>query len=216
MRHHRAQAVPAWLQRTDLLVGAGNIAKLRDTRVLLVGLGGVGSFAAEFLCRAGEMPSPPAGSQRAGQQRLRPVTAPAPRPAGVGHMTIVDGDVVDVSNKNRQLPALTSTVGVSKAQVMAQRLLDINPELDLRVGCHGRAGWLGRVAGSRAGSRARRSALQGRPGAHAAAAVCAKPGSAQLGPPEPPPEPLLPPPRCWTSSCTQTRRLSWCSRGWTM
>ena len=102
---HVPQAVPAWLQRTGLLLGADGIAKLKQTRVLLVGLGGVGSFAAEFLCRA-----------------------------GVGSMTIVDGDVVDESNKNRQLPALGSTVGVGKAQVMAARLLDINPKLELQVG----------------------------------------------------------------------------------
>ncbi len=71
---------------------------------LIVGLGGVGSFAAEFICRA-----------------------------GIGKMTIIDGDTVDPTNKNRQLPALNSTIGQSKAAVMASRFLDINPDLELRV-----------------------------------------------------------------------------------
>ncbi|AEE52083.1 tRNA threonylcarbamoyladenosine dehydratase [Haliscomenobacter hydrossis] len=93
-----------WLVRTELLIGSEKIELLRQANVLVVGLGGVGSFAAEFLCRA-----------------------------GIGSMTIVDGDVVDVSNKNRQLPALDSTVGMPKAEVMAQRMLDINPELQLTV-----------------------------------------------------------------------------------
>jgi tRNA threonylcarbamoyladenosine dehydratase len=69
-----------------------------------VGLGGVGSFAAEFICRS-----------------------------GVGTMTIVDGDTVDPSNRNRQLPALSSNHGVSKAEIMAARLRDINPDLNLHV-----------------------------------------------------------------------------------
>lgn len=93
-----------WLIRTELLIGTEKIESLRQANVLVVGLGGVGSFAAEFLCRA-----------------------------GIGRMTIVDGDVVDVSNKNRQLPALNSTLGQPKAEVMAERMLDINPELELRV-----------------------------------------------------------------------------------
>jgi tRNA A37 threonylcarbamoyladenosine dehydratase len=70
--------------------------------MLVVGLGGVGIFAAEFLARA-----------------------------GVGKMTIVDGDVVDITNINRQLPALHSTVGNPKIAVVGQRLMDINPELQL-------------------------------------------------------------------------------------
>lgn len=93
-----------WLERTELIVGPENIQKLANAHVLVVGLGGVGSFAAEFICRA-----------------------------GVGKMTIVDGDTVDSSNRNRQLPALTSTLGLPKAQVMAARLKDINPELELQV-----------------------------------------------------------------------------------
>lgn len=93
-----------WLERTQLLIGEEELLKLNASNVLIVGLGGVGSFAAEFICRA-----------------------------GVGHMTIIDGDTVDITNKNRQLPALDSTVGKGKAEVMAQRLLDINPALKLRV-----------------------------------------------------------------------------------
>lgn len=93
-----------WLSRTELLIGQEGIDKLKNSHVLVVGLGGVGSFAAEFICRS-----------------------------GVGEMTIVDGDVVDPSNRNRQLPALSSTHGVSKAEIMAARLLDINPDLKLHV-----------------------------------------------------------------------------------
>ena len=93
-----------WLERTELLIGKEQLVKLSQSNVLIVGLGGVGSFAAEFICRA-----------------------------GIGKMTIIDGDTVDPTNKNRQLPALNSTIGQSKASVMANRFLDINPDLDLRV-----------------------------------------------------------------------------------
>jgi len=93
-----------WLERTELLIGKEQLLKLSQSNVLIVGLGGVGSFAAEFICRA-----------------------------GIGKMTIIDGDTVDPTNKNRQLPALNSTIGLSKASVMANRFLDINPDLDLRV-----------------------------------------------------------------------------------
>ena len=91
-----------WLQRTELLIGANSLHKLKQANVLVVGMGGVGSFAAEFLCRA-----------------------------GIGQMTIVDGDRVDPSNKNRQIVALDSTVNMHKADVMAQRMQDINPEMQL-------------------------------------------------------------------------------------
>jgi tRNA threonylcarbamoyladenosine dehydratase len=94
----------AWLSRTELLIGKENLNKLHRAHVLVVGMGGVGSFAAEFICRA-----------------------------GVGEMTIVDGDVVDPSNRNRQLPALATTHGQSKADLMGERLLQINPELKLHV-----------------------------------------------------------------------------------
>ncbi len=93
-----------WLSRTELLIGDEGIDKLQKAHVLIVGLGGVGSFAAEFICRS-----------------------------GVGEMTIVDGDVVDPTNRNRQLPALATTHGVSKAEWMAERLLSINPDLKLHV-----------------------------------------------------------------------------------
>ncbi len=94
----------AWLSRTELLIGKENLEKLHRAHVLVVGMGGVGSFAAEFICRA-----------------------------GVGEMTIVDGDVVDPSNRNRQLPALATTHGQSKADLMGERLMQINPELNLHV-----------------------------------------------------------------------------------
>jgi len=93
-----------WISRTTALIGDDNLNKLINSHVLVVGLGGIGSFAAEFIARA-----------------------------GVGTMTIVDGDVVDPSNRNRQLPALYSTHGVSKADWMAERIKDINPEIKLNV-----------------------------------------------------------------------------------
>jgi tRNA A37 threonylcarbamoyladenosine dehydratase len=92
----------SWLSRSELLIGSTGIQTLQKAHVLIVGLGGVGSFAAEFIARA-----------------------------GVGTMTIVDGDVVDPTNRNRQLPALSTNHGVSKAQIMAERLLAINPALNL-------------------------------------------------------------------------------------
>ena len=91
-----------WLERTELLIKEEGTEKLQNANLLVVGLGGVGSFAAEFLARA-----------------------------GVGKMTIVDGDVVDITNINRQLPALHSTVGKSKVDLVTQRLLDINPKIQL-------------------------------------------------------------------------------------
>jgi tRNA threonylcarbamoyladenosine dehydratase len=94
----------SWLSRTELLIGKEKLMKLQNSHVLVVGMGGVGSFAAEFICRG-----------------------------GVGEMTIVDGDTVDPSNRNRQLPALSTTHGLSKADVMAERLLAINPDLKLHV-----------------------------------------------------------------------------------
>jgi tRNA threonylcarbamoyladenosine dehydratase len=96
------QTTPIWLERTALLIQEESILKLSKLNVLVVGLGGVGSFAAEFLARA-----------------------------GIGKMTIVDGDVIDITNINRQLPALHSTIKQSKAELMKVRLLDINPNLDL-------------------------------------------------------------------------------------
>jgi len=94
----------SWLSRTQLLIGETALRKLAAAHVLVVGLGGVGSYAAEFIARS-----------------------------GVGKMTIIDGDVVDPTNRNRQLPALATNHGVSKAKIMAERLLAINPELELTV-----------------------------------------------------------------------------------
>ena len=91
-----------WQERAALLFKEEGLSNLKNAHVLIVGVGGVGSFAAEFLARA-----------------------------GVGSLTIVDGDVVDITNINRQLPALHSTVGMSKIEVVGNRLLDINPELNL-------------------------------------------------------------------------------------
>ena len=93
-----------WLSRTELLIGAEKLNILRDKHVLIAGLGGVGAMAAEQICRA-----------------------------GIGIMTIIDGDTVHASNRNRQLPALKSTEGIAKTEVMAKRLLDINPILKLTV-----------------------------------------------------------------------------------
>lgn len=92
-----------WLQRTELLVKEGGIKRLQSANILIVGLGGVGSFAAEFLVRS-----------------------------GIGNLTIVDGDTVDITNINRQLPALNSTIGKNKTDVVAERILDINPEINLK------------------------------------------------------------------------------------
>jgi len=93
-----------WLARTEMLIGKEKLVELNLSNVLVVGLGGVGSWAAEMICRA-----------------------------GVGSMTIVDGDTVHPSNRNRQLPALKSTEGKQKTDVMAARLKDINPDIKLTV-----------------------------------------------------------------------------------
>jgi tRNA A37 threonylcarbamoyladenosine dehydratase len=94
----------SWLSRTSLLIGEQAVRNLSQKHVMVVGLGGVGSFAAEFIARS-----------------------------GIGIMTIIDGDVVDPTNRNRQLPALATNHGQSKALIMAERLKAINPELVLNV-----------------------------------------------------------------------------------
>ena len=94
----------SWLSRTELLIGKQALQTLAQSHVMVVGLGGVGSYAAEFIARS-----------------------------GVGTMTIIDGDVVDPTNRNRQLPALATNHGQSKADIMAARLSAINPELELQV-----------------------------------------------------------------------------------
>ena len=91
----------SWLSRTQLLIGETALRQLISKHVMVVGMGGVGSFAAEFIARS-----------------------------GIGKMTIIDGDVVDPTNRNRQLPALATNHGQPKVQIMAERLKAINPELD--------------------------------------------------------------------------------------
>lgn len=93
-----------WLARTELLLGEDEVTRLKGASVLVVGLGGVGAYAAEMLVRA-----------------------------GIGKMCIVDGDTVQTTNLNRQLGALTSQLGRPKAEVLAARFRDINPDIDLRV-----------------------------------------------------------------------------------
>ena len=95
-------SIPSWLERTELLIGNSAQRQLLSSKVLLVGLGGVGSFAGEFLVRS-----------------------------GIGSITIIDGDLVDPTNKNRQLQALDSTIGMEKSALLRQRFLDINPKLEL-------------------------------------------------------------------------------------
>ncbi len=93
-----------WLARTELLLGSEQMERLRKAHILVVGLGGVGAYAAEMIARA-----------------------------GVGRMTLADADTVGVTNLNRQLIALHSTLGRSKAEVLAERLRDINPAIELTV-----------------------------------------------------------------------------------
>jgi tRNA A37 threonylcarbamoyladenosine dehydratase len=88
--------------RTELLVGSEAMERLRNTRVIIFGVGGVGSWCAESLIRS-----------------------------GIGHLTMVDGDCVDVTNINRQLPATTATVGLPKVEVLRERLLTIHPDADI-------------------------------------------------------------------------------------
>lgn len=93
-----------WLERSELLLGEENLCRLREANVLVVGVGGVGAYAAEMIARA-----------------------------GVGRMTIADSDTVSESNINRQLIALHSTIGRDKVALLAERLRDINPELELHT-----------------------------------------------------------------------------------
>lgn len=93
-----------WLERTELLLGSEKLELLRQAHVLVVGLGGVGAYAAEMIARA-----------------------------GVGRMTLADADTVGTTNINRQLVALHSTVGRPKAEVLAERLRDINPAIELTI-----------------------------------------------------------------------------------
>ena len=96
--------IPYWMSRTQLMLGDGLVEKLMSKNILVIGLGGVGGICAEMIVRA-----------------------------GIGKLTIVDNDTIDASNINRQIPALHSTINKSKAQVLAARLLDINPLLELTI-----------------------------------------------------------------------------------
>ncbi|MBN1143986.1 MAG: tRNA threonylcarbamoyladenosine dehydratase [Bacteroidales bacterium] len=93
-----------WLSRSELLIGKENMDKLANAHVLVAGLGGVGGYVAEQLCRA-----------------------------GIGALTLIDGDDVSVTNLNRQLIALTSNLGKPKAQLFEERLRDINPDIRLNI-----------------------------------------------------------------------------------
>lgn len=100
----KVMAVPPQFERTAILIGPAGVAHLAAQHVFLAGLGGVGSWCAEALARA-----------------------------GIGHLTLVDHDVVAASNINRQLPALLNTVGQPKAQVLAERIHQINPDCRLHL-----------------------------------------------------------------------------------
>jgi tRNA A37 threonylcarbamoyladenosine dehydratase len=97
-------AYEEWTERTSLLMGEEKMGRLRASHVMVVGLGGVGAYAAEMVCRA-----------------------------GIGEMTLVDADAVQPSNINRQLPALQSTIGKAKVELMAERFRNINPDIKLHL-----------------------------------------------------------------------------------
>ncbi len=94
----------SWTDRTELLLGSDKMQRLRDAHVLVVGVGGVGAYAAEMLCRA-----------------------------GVGELTLIDADTVQPTNINRQLPATHATLGRPKVEVLAERFRDINPEIKVHA-----------------------------------------------------------------------------------
>ncbi|MFA7107415.1 MAG: ThiF family adenylyltransferase, partial [Candidatus Izemoplasmatales bacterium] len=93
-----------WDSRTVLMLGEEKMERLRKAHVLVAGLGGVGAYAAEMLCRV-----------------------------GIGQITMFDGDTISVTNRNRQLPAMISTIGKPKAELIKERLLDINPDIKLNT-----------------------------------------------------------------------------------
>jgi tRNA threonylcarbamoyladenosine dehydratase len=93
-----------WRERTELQVGKEGVQRLENACVAIIGLGGVGAFAAEMLCRA-----------------------------GVGSFILADSDVIDITNKNRQLPALDSTIGRIKTEVIAERMRDINKDVKVKI-----------------------------------------------------------------------------------
>lgn len=91
-------------ERTELLVGKDGVNKLKQAKVAIFGIGGVGSFTSEALARA-----------------------------GIGHLVLLDNDYIDVTNINRQIHATHKTIGKSKVEVMKQRILDINPNADVQI-----------------------------------------------------------------------------------
>ena len=91
-----------WLSRTELVIGKEGIEKLKNSKVMILGVGGVGSFATEALTRV-----------------------------GIGTITIVDNDIVDITNINRQLHATPQTIGKSKVELMKERMLTINPNCNV-------------------------------------------------------------------------------------
>jgi tRNA A37 threonylcarbamoyladenosine dehydratase len=93
-----------WLNRTEYLIGKENVEKLKNVHVAIFGLGGVGSYTIEALARS-----------------------------GIGHLTLVDKDVVDITNINRQLIANTTTIGKPKVDIAKERLLKINPNLEINT-----------------------------------------------------------------------------------
>jgi tRNA A37 threonylcarbamoyladenosine dehydratase len=96
------ESLPLWMSRTELMLGENKIKKLINSHVLIAGLGGVGGICAEAIARS-----------------------------GVGNITIIDADVVESSNCNRQIVALNSNIGMYKAEIMKERILDINPDVNL-------------------------------------------------------------------------------------
>ncbi|NEZ47982.1 tRNA threonylcarbamoyladenosine dehydratase [Clostridium niameyense] len=93
-----------WLQRTSFLIGKEEVLKLKNSKVIVLGAGGVGSFAIEALTRA-----------------------------GVGNIVIVDKDTVDITNINRQIHASVNTIGKDKVEVMKERILSINPQCNVSI-----------------------------------------------------------------------------------
>ena len=93
-----------WLSRSELLVGKNGLEKLNNSIVLVAGLGGVGSYAAEMLARS-----------------------------GIGHLILADNDIITPTNRNRQLPALTGNEGALKTRVMEDRIRQINPDIVLET-----------------------------------------------------------------------------------
>ena len=104
MKNESENIRESWTDRTELLLGKDKMQRLRDAHVLVVGVGGVGAYAAEMLCRA-----------------------------GVGEMTIIDADTVNPTNINRQLPATHSSIGRPKVEVLADRFRDINPDIKVNA-----------------------------------------------------------------------------------